>query len=585
MSPPFRYEPYRSPYVGSISDLLQRPADIEAQRSQIVAQAQAQAAIESGRAWSGAVQGIAQTVGQLPGQIAGLQQQQQASKLRDLQMQQTQMQVTSQKSLQETQQQISALMSNPAIYNDDGTMNAQGIAQLLQRPANGGEGPMPPVNMKNVFDTVSSFNEDIAKTRESQMAWEAQKTNTLANAAAKILKLGAPSAPGEPDTYSEHTVLMLGAMLKSKQITPADATAILTPMTDSPESAQRVLQSMAARSTRPDIKVGKDDELVNPDTHAVTFSNIVPDKPTEAGFAADAVNPLKTPEQRAQAQAALDAMRKPMTPTSMDEQLLEAIASGNTKKADQIKQTLQQAAMAKKDPAAFSLASELGALRKQEAQARLDALRDKNKPLDIAPDVQTTISGKQYVDGSLYTAEQRDKAHGAANEQGIPMISKEQANAIQEIDNARANQRDIQNQIKDLLPKDATGRPIVALENKLSKFFQTNDQVAAYNSWRTAAIQTLRATAGSKGLRINQAEIAQAIENDIPKLTDTLGTAQQKLKNINTLLDNAENSILVRDRSAAPSTTIGVTVQTPAGAFTFPTQKAADDFKKSAGIR
>jgi hypothetical protein len=41
-----------------------------------------------------------------------------------------------------------------------------------------------------------------------------------------------------------------------------------------------------------------------------------------------------------------------------------------------------------------------------------------------------------------------------------------------------------------------------------------------------------------------------AIQNDIPKLTDTWATAQQKVKNVLAMLDSIENSALVRDRSS-----------------------------------
>jgi hypothetical protein len=132
---------------------------------------------------------------------------------------------------------------------------------------------------------------------------------------------------------------------------------------------------------------------------------------------------------------------------------------------------------------------------------------------------------------------------------GVPIINKEQAGALQEVDNARANQRAILSQIESILPESASGRPGAWINKRMADIFQTNEQIAAFGSWRTAAINTLRATAGSKGLRINQAEIAQAIENDIPKLTDTVGVARQKVANITTLLDNVENSIVVRNRS------------------------------------
>jgi hypothetical protein len=178
--------------------------------------------------------------------------------------------------------------------------------------------------------------------------------------------------------------------------------------------------------------------------------------------------------------------------------------------------------------------------------------RRKNEPLDIGPDITTTVAGRSYIDLSLYRATSGTKRAKRRMRQASVGVSKEQANALQEIDNARLNQQSILDQMGDLLPKSPLGRGPAKLTVPLQALFQTDEQIAAFNTWRTAAIQTLRATAGSKGLRINQAEIAQAIENDIPRLTDTLKVAQQKVQNINTMLDNAEQSILVKDRSVSP---------------------------------
>ena len=60
--PPFTYEPYRNPHVGSLSQLLMAPGQIEAQRAQTVGNAQAQAAQASGQAWGNAIQGAGQAV-------------------------------------------------------------------------------------------------------------------------------------------------------------------------------------------------------------------------------------------------------------------------------------------------------------------------------------------------------------------------------------------------------------------------------------------------------------------------------------------------------------------------------------------
>jgi len=66
---PFQYRPYRNQYVGSITDLMGRGRDAEAQALIDSANAQAQAAQVSGQAWGGAVQGIGNTIAAIPGQM------------------------------------------------------------------------------------------------------------------------------------------------------------------------------------------------------------------------------------------------------------------------------------------------------------------------------------------------------------------------------------------------------------------------------------------------------------------------------------------------------------------------------------
>lgn len=366
---------------------------------------------------------------------------------------------------------------------------------------------------------------------------------------------------------------------QQKFFTPADLPHI-DAETATPEGTQAFLGRLAPLSGVKEADRTKD--LID-NRGKLIRAGQAPPPTTPTALAFDAANP-KSPTQ-AQSTTALDLSRPPKpeaVPRPLEQQLLEAVIAGDKTKIGQIRQTMLTAAQAKQDPDAAKLAREMAGLRVDEAKARLDALTEKAKPLDITPDISTTRSGAKYIDLSLYSAGERDRAREAASKAGATPISKEQANALQEIDNARANQQSIQNQIADILPKGPGGRVVASVAVPLSKLFQTDDQIAAYNSWRTAAIQTLRATAGSKGLRINQAEIAQAIENDIPKLTDTVGVAQQKLKNINTLLDNAEGSVVVRNR-AQPS---GITVTDPnGGVHTFTSQADADKFKAAAGIK
>jgi hypothetical protein len=86
-------------------------------------------------------------------------------------------------------------------------------------------------------------------------------------------------------------------------------------------------------------------------------------------------------------------------------------------------------------------------------------------------------------------------------------------------------------------------------DTKLSTFFQTDAQRAAFLSWRVAAIQSVQALAEKgMGFRLNQNEIDLAIENDIPQLTDSWATARQRVANLNAMLDSKEDAALQRDR-------------------------------------
>lgn len=81
---PFQYTPYRNRYVGSITDLMGRGRDAEAQALITAANAQAQAAQTSGQAWGGALQGIGNTIAAIPGQMQAQQDRELALEDREL---------------------------------------------------------------------------------------------------------------------------------------------------------------------------------------------------------------------------------------------------------------------------------------------------------------------------------------------------------------------------------------------------------------------------------------------------------------------------------------------------------------------
>jgi hypothetical protein len=89
--------------------------------------------------------------------------------------------------------------------------------------------------------------------------------------------------------------------------------------------------------------------------------------------------------------------------------------------------------------------------------------------------------------------------------------------------------------------------------NKAEAALQIDPDLAAWGTWRTAAIQAMRALAGSKGLRINRSEIEASMANDIPNITDTQATAKEKMARVAKMLDSQENGMLGTPTSAAKS--------------------------------
>jgi hypothetical protein len=179
---------------------------------------------------------------------------------------------------------------------------------------------------------------------------------------------------------------------------------------------------------------------------------------------------------------------------------------------------------------------------------------EKNAPPDITSSVNTTQSGNKYLDLSVFqTPKAREDARKQADAAGIIAVDKDTAAGLKAADTARSNFNSMLAQVKGKLPTDPTGRVITGPKNLLEKYFQNDADLAAFGSWRQAAIQGVQSLAEKgMGLRLNQVEINNMIDA-LPKLTDTWDTAQQKVKNFGTMLDNKEKNALSRDRSAATS--------------------------------
>ena len=174
----------------------------------------------------------------------------------------------------------------------------------------------------------------------------------------------------------------------------------------------------------------------------------------------------------------------------------------------------------------------------------------KTAPSDAAPD------GREFVDLSSLNGKQRDAVSAWASKNGVIALNAQDATAIKDVSRARLDMISLNDYVQGLLPADAATRSQKYVGMKISKLLQTNEQRAAFRTWRDTAIPTLRGMAGSRGLRISQQQIQLMVDN-LPKDDDTIGTAQRKLRTINTLLTNAETPLLTRNWGKVKAAGVG----------------------------
>lgn len=114
---PYQFSPYHDRFVGSISELMQAPAQAQARAVEQVGNANANAALQSGQAWAGAAQNIGQSVS------AGIQQV--TDPRRKLETQQLEMgaqQLAAQKRAAALNGQVNQLMQSAMTQQPDGTV-------------------------------------------------------------------------------------------------------------------------------------------------------------------------------------------------------------------------------------------------------------------------------------------------------------------------------------------------------------------------------------------------------------------------------------------------------------------------------
>jgi hypothetical protein len=195
---PFQYRPHQNRYVGSITDLMGRGRDAEAQALITAANAQAQAAQASGQAWGGAIQSIGNTIGAIPGQLQAQQDRERALKAEDASLAYTQARTDTLRAedrrrvegdarAAEGDIRLKAVLANPEYTSEDiysavgfdrGNEIIKGIASLRVDPPE----PLSPeersTHLKNIMQGLDSLSPEMRID-----AWPSTRATALANPA------------------------------------------------------------------------------------------------------------------------------------------------------------------------------------------------------------------------------------------------------------------------------------------------------------------------------------------------------------------------------------------------------------------
>lgn len=166
----------------------------------------------------------------------------------------------------------------------------------------------------------------------------------------------------------------------------------------------------------------------------------------------------------------------------------------------------------------------------------------------LAPELKgalSNISGVQYFDAGKVTSGQLPYLQRAANEIGVPILSKEDANKVQEAFQNFSGANSLITQIKDLSGPvlTATNDPgsmaaqaarLQAIE--IAPWISTDDKAKQFISARNSMLSLLTRAAGEKGVLTTQdvARIAQAM----PGYTDNAQLAKEKAANFKQVMDS-----------------------------------------------
>lgn len=208
-------------------------------------------------------------------------------------------------------------------------------------------------------------------------------------------------------------------------------------------------------------------------------------------------------------------------------------------------------------------------------------------PEAVLPAVTIQTDYGNVVDATGFSPKDRPAMIMAAKEAGLRAITDpKEKQALNDIDTARKNMFAQYDSIKGYLSDkpDLWSVMKTAGTNEFKKWVLGNPDLRAFDAFWANTVRSMRAQAGSGGLRINRSEIERALNWDRPNLqTDSQAVLDQKMKNWEILFRNGMMPLMSNDwrggaiNTAFNTNTKTVTVMAPDGSTSeMPFAKAQD---------
>lgn len=272
--PPFQYDGYRNPYVGSLTDIIREPGQIRARAAELSGQAQARAVEQSGQAWAGAIRNIGDAASSAVQQATD-----QRRKLETLQLDETERRIKAARTVDEL------LKATPLVDLGDG-LKGYDLPKLTAAMTEKGGDPAA------LIAHVGPVNEALQQFHQSRMS--------VVIAGAK----GVQAAGNKPELADS----FIGLLETNGIVSPTQAKAFREFAT-TPENVAALTAKYAGP---PKLSSGAPGSVMRDDaTGQIVPGSQVPERPqlpTRASLASDAANPASP--TRAQSIAALEEWDK-----------------------------------------------------------------------------------------------------------------------------------------------------------------------------------------------------------------------------------------------------------------------------------